>query len=100
MSTIRSIRYYAIIGLIILLPFSSCGPKYKAAKARKQTEKKLEQRKLEGERALQQGHQRHQNVQSKETRKRMKQTRKQSERLNKTRKIPFYKRWYNSLIKR
>jgi hypothetical protein len=96
----KSLRYYVLLCLVILLPVSACGPKYKATKARRQTERNLEQRRKEGERTFQQGQEQHQNIQSKETRKRMKQTRRQSERLNKSRKIPFYKRWYNSLIKR
>jgi hypothetical protein len=100
MTRSNSLRYYVLLVFIFLLPLGSCGPKYKTAKAHKQTEKRLEQRRKEGDRALLEGRKRHQTVQSKETRKRMKQTRKQSQGLNKSRKVPFYQRWYNAIRKR
>ncbi|MFN3554720.1 MAG: hypothetical protein ACK4VN_02015 [Bacteroidales bacterium] len=94
----RSYRYYLLIFLVLLLPLGSCGPKYKAAKAQRQLEKRMEQRRKEGERAMSQARQRHQNVQSPETRKRMKETRKKSDRLlNNNRKKPFYQRWYDKV---
>lgn len=93
----KSIGYYVIISLLILLPLSSCGPTYKAARTQRQTERRLDQRKQEGERTLLQGQKQHINAQSRETRKRMKQTRRHSQRLNNNRRIPFYKRWYYSL---
>jgi len=96
----KSLRYYVLLLLVIILPLGSCGPKYKTAKAHKQTEKRLEQRRKEGDRALSNGKKRHNSVQTKETRKRMKQTRKQSQRLNKSGKVPFYQRWYNTIRKK
>ncbi len=93
----KSIGYYVIISLLILLPLSSCGPNYKATRAQRQTERQQEQRRQEGERTLLRGKKQHINAQSRETRKRMKQTRRHSQRLNNNRRIPFYKRWLNSL---
>jgi hypothetical protein len=98
--TIRSFRYFVLAGLMLILPMSSCGPKYKAHKAQKQQEKRLEKRRKEGEKAISKGKQRHQTIQSKETQKRMKETRRKSEKLRSTRKKPFYKRWYDSLRNR
>lgn len=94
----KSFRYYLLLFLLVFLPLTSCGPKYKAAKSQRQMEKRTEQRRKEGERALNQGRARHVQMQSPETRQRMKETRKKSDRLlnNKKRK-PFYVRWYNSI---
>lgn len=85
------------MGFILLLPLNSCGPKYKAARAQRQIEKQQEQKRKEGERALRQGRERHLQAQSRETRKRMQETRRKSERLNNTRKKPFYVRWIDAL---
>jgi hypothetical protein len=98
--TMPPLRYILLAVLILILPMSSCGPKYKAHKAQKEQTKRIEQRRKEGERAIQQGKQRHQTIQSKDTRQRMKETQRKSKNLNKNRKTPFYKRWYNSLRNR
>jgi hypothetical protein len=95
--TIKSFRIYLMAVFILMLPISSCGSKYKAVKAQKQQEKRLVQRKKEGERALLKGKQRHNAVQSKDTKKRMKETRRKSNSLGSNRKSPFYKRWYDSV---
>ncbi len=100
MPGIKSFRYYTVIALILLLPLSSCGPQYKAARAERQTERKAEKRRIEGEKAMQRAKEKHVKSQSKDTRKRMKETRKRSERLNKHRKPPFYVRWYNAIFRR
>jgi hypothetical protein len=96
----RSFTYYLFVGLVLLMPLTSCGAKSKATKARKQTEKRLEQRRLEGEKALKQGKKQHYANQDKETRKRMSRTQKQSRRTQGNRNDPFYKRWYKSIVKR
>lgn len=96
----RSFAYYLFVGLLLLMPLTSCGPKYKAVKARKQTEQRVEQRRLEGEKALQQGKKQHYASQDKETRKRMSRTQKQSRRMQGSRNDPFYKRWYKKIVKR
>lgn len=94
----RSSRYYLLLFLLVFLPLSSCGPKYKAARSQRQMEKRMEQRKKEGERALNQGRTRHMQMQSPETRQRMKETRRKSDRLlNNQKRRPFYIRWYNSI---
>lgn len=100
MPQMKSFRFYAIIGLILLMPLSSCGPGYKATKAQRQSEKQVEQRRKEGDRAMQRARDNHLKTQSKDTRKRMKETRKRSERINKQRKPPFYVRWYNAIKRR
>lgn len=100
MPQLKSFRYYAVIVLILLMPLSSCGPQYKASRAERQTEKKMEKRRKEGEKAMQQAKENHIKTQSRDTRKRMKESRKRSERINKHRKAPFYKRWYNAIFRR
>jgi len=85
---------------LIAVPVTSCGPKYKAAKAQKEHERRMELRREEGEKALQRGKERHWEIQTKETRERMKETRRQSQRLNNIRKEPFYIRWYRAIIRR
>jgi hypothetical protein len=92
----KSIKYYFLIFLVVLLPLSACGPKYKAAKSRRQLEKRMEQRRLQGENALREGQKRHYKIQGRDAQKRMKETRKKSDRLNKKRKDPFYIRWFTS----
>jgi len=96
----KSFKYYVTIALLLFLPLMSCGPQYKAAKEQRQQEKRIEERRVAGERTLNDGKKRHLQTQSRETRKRMKQSRRQSERLNKNKRIPFYKRWYNALRNR
>lgn len=90
-------RYYLVMGLLLILPLSACGPKYQAARDQRQHEKRLEQRRKEGERAMQQARQRHIRGQSPETQRRMKETRRKSESLNNNRRSPFYVRWYNAI---
>ncbi len=97
MPKMKSFRYYAIIALILLMPLSSCGPGHKAAKAQRQSERQVEQRRKEGDRAMQRARDNHLRTQSRETRKRMKETRKRSERLNKQQKAPFYVRWFDAI---
>jgi hypothetical protein len=96
----HSIRYYLLVFFVVLLPLGACGPKYKAAKSRKQLEKKMEQRRLQGEKALLEGQKRHQKLQGPDARKRMKETKRKSDRLNKKRKEPFYIRWFTSSQRR
>jgi hypothetical protein len=96
----KSLKHYVTIILLLFLPLVSCGPQYKAAKEQRQQEKRIEERRIAGERSLNEGKKRHLQTQSRETRKRMKQSRRQSERLNKNKKIPFYKRWFNALRNR
>ncbi len=94
----RSLKYRVLIFLLVFLPLSSCGPKYKVVKAEQQLEKKTEQRSKEGERTMRAARKRHVQMQSKDTQKRMKQTRSKSKRLlNKQCKKPFYVRWLNTL---
>lgn len=93
----NSIKYYALIGLLLLIPLSSCSPKYKATKAQRQAEKVQEKRRKEGERAMRQGREQHLRAQSKQTQKRMKETRRRSESLNNNRKKPFYIRWVDAV---
>ncbi len=96
----KSLRYYVIIALLLLLPLSSCGPQYKAARTERQTEKKKEKRRMEGEKAMQKAKEDHIKAQSKDTRKRMKETRRKSRRVNNYRKEPFYERWYKAIFRR
>jgi hypothetical protein len=94
---LRSFRYYLLSLFMLILPMSSCGPKYKAYKAQKQQEKRIEQKRKEGERAIQQGKKRHHAIQSTDTKKRMKESQRRSKNLSNSRNKPFYKRWYDSL---
>lgn len=100
MKRTRSLRYYFIMGLLLILPLSACGPKYQAAKAQRQHEKRIEQRRKEGERAMRQARQRHVKAQSPETQRRMKENRRKSESLNNNRRSPFYVRWFNAIRRR
>ncbi len=94
----RSFRQYFLFFCVLLLPLGACGPKYQAAKSQRQLERRMEQRKKEGERAMSQARQRHSRVQDKQTQQRMKQTRRQSDNLiNNKGKRPFYIRWYESI---
>jgi hypothetical protein len=90
----KSFKYFVLILLIVFLPMQSCRSASKAARAQKQYEKKSEQRKKEGEKALINAKKRHHKMQGKEGRKRMEQTRRKSQRLNKNKKEPFYIRWF------
>ncbi len=96
----KTIKYYILFFLVVLLPLGSCGPKYKAAKAQRQMEKRIEQRRQDGERALLKGKERHQRIQGPEVRKRMKETRRKSDRLNQKRREPFYIRWFYAIRRR
>jgi hypothetical protein len=94
----RSFKYRILIYLLVFLPLSSCGPKYKAVKTEQRLENKTEQRSKEDERTMRAARKRHVQIQSDDTQKRMKQTRSKSKRyLNKQRKKPFYVRWLNTL---
>jgi ABC-type transport system involved in cytochrome bd biosynthesis fused ATPase/permease subunit len=96
----RSFTYYLCFAFLLILPLTSCTPKRKAAKARKQTEKRLEQRRLEGEKAIKLGKKQHYARQDKETQKRMNRTQRQSQRMKGKGNDPFYKRWYKKVAKR
>jgi len=94
----KTFRYHLLIFLLVFLPVTSCGPKYKAARTQRQHEKRAEERRKEGERAMRQAQKRHIQMQSPETRQRMQQTRGKSNRLiNNPRNKPFYVRWYNAI---
>ncbi|MBW6480744.1 MAG: hypothetical protein K0B37_15045 [Bacteroidales bacterium] len=93
-----SFRYHILIYLLVLLPVTSCGPNYKVARTERQYEKRAEERRKEGERAMRQAKKRHVQMQSPETRQRMKQSRSKSNRMiNNPRNKPFYVRWFNSI---
>jgi Flp pilus assembly protein TadB len=93
----KSFKYILLIFLVVLLPLGSCGTKQKAVKAQKQFDKRMEQRKREGEKALKAGKERHYQIQEKDVQDRMKETRRKSQRLGKNKKEPFYNRWYRSI---
>jgi hypothetical protein len=63
------------------------------AKQRKADQKK-EARKEEGQSLVQKGLERHKDIQTKPVRKRMKQSKAESERINKNKRKPFYKSWF------
>ena len=95
----RSLKYRVLIFLLVLLPLSSCGTKYKAVNTEdRRSENTTEQRSKEGERTMRAARKRHVKMQSDATQKRMKQTRSKSKKhLNKQRKKPFYVRWLNTI---
>lgn len=88
-------RKYLFLLLILVLPLGSCGTKHKAHKAQRATEKRMELRRKEGEKALVQGKKNHYKLQSPETRKRMKETQKRNKQLHNPRKKPFFIRWFS-----
>lgn len=63
-------------------------------KQEKRLEKKKEEREKGNEKAKQEGLDRHESIQDKETRKRMKKNKKKANRYNGGKKEPFYKRWF------
>lgn len=63
-------------------------------KQEKRLEKKKEERDKGNEKAKQEGIDRHESIQDKETRKRMKKNKKKANRYNSGKKEPFYKRWF------
>ncbi len=63
-------------------------------KQEKRLEKKKEEREKGNEKAKQEGIDRHESIQDKETRKRMKKNKKKANRYNSGKKEPFYKRWF------
>ncbi|GEM_PF-3464308 len=93
----KMITYTLFIILLVLLPLGSCGPKSQAGRTQAEQEKKIEQRRQEGDRIMREARQRHMNAQSPEVRQRMKETRRKSDRLNNRRREPFYMRWYRTL---
>ncbi len=100
MHHLKSFKYYVTITVLLLLPLLSCGPQFKATKEQRKQEKRIGARQNTGEIAFNEGKRRHLEAQSRETRKRMKQSRRQSERINKNKKIPFYRRWFITLLNR
>ena len=94
----RSFRYHFLLFLLVFLPVASCSPKYKATRTERQHEKRTEERRKEGERAMRQAKRRHVQMQSPETRQRMNKTLSKSNRIiNNPRNKPFYVRWYNAI---
>jgi len=83
---------------ILLVPASSCTPKYKASSAQRKTEKAQEKRKKETEKMIQEGQKKHLKAQTSDARKRMKQTKRKSEDWSGV-KQPFYKRWWRKVFK-
>ena len=92
----KYLRYSILYLSILILPLSSCAPRYKAWSQQRQVEKAQAQREKESRKAYREAQRRHMQNQSRETRKRMRETeRRSSEHMGS--KLPFYKRWWRAI---
>jgi len=91
----KPIIFIIIACFLSLIVMTSCRSS-QAHKHQKQIDKTKAERKKETEVQYQSAVKRHQNIQTKETKKRMKKTQKRSGNINKSKKKQFFlKRWFS-----
>ena len=91
---LKSFLFICIVCFLSFFVISGC-KSYQASKSQKQIEKTKAERKKEVELQYQDAVKRHQDIQSKETRKRMKQTQKRADKINQPKKKGFFLiRWF------
>ncbi len=90
-------RLHILVLLIFAMLLGSCTPQYQVTREQRKQERRLERRYRESERILEQGRQRHYNMQTPETQRHMGANRIRSQQWN-ARGAPFYVRWYWSTV--
>ena len=92
----KYLRYSILYLSILMLPLSSCTPRYKVWSQQRQIEKAQSQRERESRKAYREAQRRHRQNQTRETRQRMRETERRSREHQGIRE-PFYRRWWRAL---
>ena len=92
----RYLRYMILSLSILVLPVSSCTPRYKAWSQQRQVEKAQAQREREARKAYREAQRRHRQNQTREARQRMRETERRSKEYMGVRE-PFYRRWWRAI---